>query len=35
MYGTLAGVAVAMVGNYLAVYAVLLGAVLNAPLRGP
>jgi membrane protein len=33
VYGAFAGAAIGMIGTYLAVYAVLLGAVLNAQLR--
>ncbi|HEY5011717.1 MAG TPA: YihY/virulence factor BrkB family protein [Acidimicrobiia bacterium] len=35
VYGALAGGVIAMVGTYLAVYVVLLGAVLNVQLSGP
>ena len=34
VYGALAGTVIGMVGTYLAVYVVLLGAVLNAQLAG-
>ena len=35
VYGALAGAVIAMIGTYLAVYVVLLGAVLNVQLTGP
>ena len=35
VYGALAGAVIAMIGTYLAVYVVLLGAVLNVQLSGP
>ena len=34
VYGALAGAVIAMIGTYLAVYVVLLGAVLNVQLTG-
>jgi uncharacterized BrkB/YihY/UPF0761 family membrane protein len=34
VYGALAGAVIVMIGTYLAVYVVLLGAVLNVQLRG-
>jgi uncharacterized BrkB/YihY/UPF0761 family membrane protein len=35
VYGALAGAVIVMIGTYLVVYVVLLGAVLNVALSGP